>query len=136
MIVGKIFAKNVSISSRKVKSLAVCHYILDLLGSLSRDLNPCRNQSHLLEESYSSLAISRFQYKVKVNVSISFYRGFITAVHFGLNPCEKKHAKKERPKIRSNSVESLIIIRGVLIRIGMYNAICRSISGRDLLCSV
>lgn len=95
MIVGKIFASNVSISSRKVNLLAVCHYILDLFSSLSRDLNPCRNQSHLLEESYSSPTISRFQYKIKVNASIYFNRGFITAVHFGLNPC-KKHAKKKK----------------------------------------
>lgn len=62
-IVGKIFANNVSLSSRKVKLLAECHYILDLLGSLSRDRNPCSIQSHLLEESCLSPTISRFQYK-------------------------------------------------------------------------
>lgn len=101
MIVGKIFASNVSISSRKVKSLAVCHYILDLLGSLSRDLNPCRNQSHSLEESYSSLAISRFQYKVKVNVSIYFNRGSSQLYISVSTPVKKRRKEKgEREKKR------------------------------------
>lgn len=74
-MMGMIF-DNVSLSSRKVlRKMAMWHYIYAGLRSLSRDLNPCRYQSHLLAESCQSPAISRFQYQSYGR--LSFNRGCI-----------------------------------------------------------